>query len=78
MRPAFPSGWRATLPSGVNTILNLMFEGVDEVNGWPLKKVAWISFGASRPAASPGTTAVARTPAATPAIIARMMFSPGW
>src|ERR1700688_4719619 len=78
LRPAFPSGWRETLPSGVNTIVNLMFEGVDDVNGWPLKKVAWISLGASRPAANPGTTAVARAPAATPAIVARMMFSPGW
>src|SRR5207245_4389619 len=77
LRPAFPTGWRRTLPSGVNTILNLMFESVDEVNGWPLKKVAWISFGASRPAASPATTVVARAPAAMPAIAARMMFLPG-
>src|SRR4029077_12370380 len=69
LRPAFPSGWRRTLPSGVNTILNLMCEGVDDVNAWLLKKVAWIWLGAERPATSPDSTAVARAPAAMPAIV---------
>src|SRR5262249_36017413 len=31
LAPAVPTGSRVILPSGVNTILNLMFAGVDEV-----------------------------------------------
>jgi hypothetical protein len=38
--PDFATGSRVILPSAVNTILNFTFEGVDDVNGWPLKKVA--------------------------------------
>src|SRR5262245_51295661 len=35
------TGSRVILPSAMNTILNLMFDGVDEVNAWPLKHVSW-------------------------------------
>jgi hypothetical protein len=42
-----PAGTRVILPSGVKVILNLTLELVAAVNGWPLKKVAWTSFGAS-------------------------------
>src|ERR1700757_1233868 len=42
-----PIGSRFILPSARNVILNLMFEVVDAVNGWPLKKVDWISVGVS-------------------------------
>src|SRR4051794_9033394 len=40
LAPDFARGSRVILPSGVNTILNFTFEGVEEVKGWPLKKVA--------------------------------------
>src|SRR5262244_527200 len=33
-------GSRVILPSGRNTILNLMLEGVEDVNGWPSKNVS--------------------------------------
>ena len=32
-------GSRVIFPSGMKTILNFTFEGVADVNGWPLKKV---------------------------------------
>src|SRR5271167_567216 len=41
LAPEVATGSRVILPSAVNTILNLTFEGVAEVNGWPVKKVAW-------------------------------------
>ena len=34
-----PIGTRLILPSGVNVILNLTFDGDDAVNGWPVKNV---------------------------------------
>src|SRR6516165_12668028 len=37
-----PIGWRFILPSAVNVILNLRFEGVVAVKGFPSKKVLWI------------------------------------
>ncbi len=40
------SGSRVIFPSGVNVILNFAPEGDAAVNGCPLKKVAFISFGA--------------------------------
>jgi hypothetical protein len=42
-----PIGWRFILPSAVNVILNLRFDGVVAVKGFPSKKVFWISAGAS-------------------------------
>jgi hypothetical protein len=42
-----PIGTRFILPSAVNVILNLTFDGVEAVNGSPLKKVDWISAGVS-------------------------------
>src|ERR1700722_12613561 len=50
LTPAFPSGSRVILPSAVNTIVYLMFCGVEEVNGLPSKNVVWISAGARLPA----------------------------
>jgi len=44
--PDCARGSRAILPFGVNVILNLVPPGVEAVKGWPLKKVAWMSFGA--------------------------------
>jgi hypothetical protein len=44
--PACSSGSRVILPSGVKVILNFVPEGDTAVNGCPLKKVAFISFGA--------------------------------
>jgi hypothetical protein len=49
--PALPlpdcsSGSRVVFPSGANVILNFVPEGDAAVNGWPVKKVALISFGA--------------------------------
>src|SRR5207302_4935682 len=41
LAPLFASGSRVILPSAVKTILNFTFEGVEDVNGWPLKNVAW-------------------------------------
>src|SRR5258708_7328456 len=49
--PVLPCGLRVALPSALNTIVNLVFEGVKDVNGTPLKNSAWISFDASRLAA---------------------------
>src|SRR5882757_3130259 len=57
LTPALPSGSRVILPSAVNTIVYLMFWGVEEVNGSPLKKVAWTSAGASGAAAAMPTPA---------------------
>jgi len=42
-----PIGWRFILPSAVKVILNLRFDGVVAVKGFPSKKVFWISAGAS-------------------------------
>ena len=42
-----PIGWRFILPSAVKVILNLKFDGVVAVKGFPSKKVLWISVGAS-------------------------------
>ena len=55
LAPALPTGSRVIVPSAVNTILNLTLDGVDAVNGWPLKNVVWMSFGASRPAGAAKT-----------------------
>jgi len=44
--PDCARGSRVILPLGVNVILNLVPPGVEAVKGWPLKKVAWMSFGA--------------------------------
>src|SRR6185503_19748636 len=56
--PDLPTGSRVTLPSGVKTILNLTFDGVDAVKGSPVKKVDLISFGAMRPAPRPGVATI--------------------
>src|SRR3984893_13287850 len=64
LAPEVAIGSRVILPSAVNTILNLTFEGVEEVNGWPVKKVAWISLGAST-AAEAGAIEVAMAATAT-------------
>src|SRR5262245_10174500 len=64
LAPELAAGSRVILPSAVNTILNLTLVGVAEVNGSPLKKVAWISAGA-RTAAKAGTTAAAMIMPAT-------------
>jgi hypothetical protein len=39
LAPDPANGSRVIFPSGVKTILNFTFEGVADVNGWPLKKV---------------------------------------
>src|SRR5579871_4235936 len=39
LTPALPCGSRVILPSAANVIVYLMFCGVDEVKGWPVKKV---------------------------------------
>src|SRR5215470_20387750 len=44
--PDCARGSRVILPLGANVILNLVPPGVEAVKGWPLKKVAWMSFGA--------------------------------
>src|SRR5436190_24143623 len=54
-----PTGWRFIFPSAVNVILNLTFEGVDAVNGFPPKNVVLISSGESF-AAGAATPDVAR------------------
>jgi len=46
-----PIGWRFILPSAMNVILNLRFDGVEAVKGFPSKKVFWISVGESLVAA---------------------------
>ena len=46
MRPDCARGSRVIVPLGVNVILNLVPLGAEAVKGWPLKKVAWMSFGA--------------------------------
>ena len=51
LEPALATGARVALPSGMNSILNFTPDGVAAVNGWPLKNVAWISFGISLVAA---------------------------
>ena len=45
------SGSRVIFPSGVNVILNFAPEGDTAVKGWPVKNVAFISFGAMGSAA---------------------------
>src|SRR5262249_785164 len=42
-----PIGWRFILPSDVNVILNLRFDGVVAVKGFPSKKGLRISAGAN-------------------------------
>src|SRR5262249_5058093 len=42
-----PIGWRFILPSAVNVILNLRFDGVVAVKGFPSKKAFWMSVGES-------------------------------
>jgi len=54
--PALPlpdcsSGSRVIFPSGVKVILNFVLEGDAAVNGYPVKKVAFMSFGATGSAA---------------------------
>jgi len=44
--PDCARGSRVILPLGINVILNFVPLGVEAVKGWPLKKVAWMSFGA--------------------------------
>ena len=39
IQTTFFTGSRVILPSAVNTIVYLMFCGVEEVNGWPVKNV---------------------------------------
>src|SRR5712691_1636430 len=53
-----------------------MLDGVEEVKGWPVKKVSWISFGVSLVSAHTGTIPTRRAPAATPAIRARIVYPP--
>src|SRR5215813_8651929 len=60
------TGSRVIFPSAMNTILNLMFDGVDEVNAWPLKNVSWISFGVSLVTARAAVPATSRPPTAQP------------
>jgi hypothetical protein len=43
--PDCARGSRVIFPSGVKVILNLTLLSVAAVKGWPLKNVAWISFG---------------------------------
>ena len=50
--PDCSSGSRVVLPSAVKTILNFAPDGETAVNGCPVKKVAFISFGAIGSAAS--------------------------
>jgi|SRR5690348_17256698 len=38
--PVVPCGLRVTLPSALNTIVNFVFEDVEDVKGWPLKNSA--------------------------------------
>ena len=38
-RLPLPIGTRLILPSGENVILNLRLDGLEAVNGWPLKNV---------------------------------------
>ena len=73
--PVLPCGLRATLPSALNTIVKLVFEGVKDVNGTPLKNSAWISFGDSRLAASEPLV-VARNRAAANTLIEARIASP--
>jgi hypothetical protein len=49
--PDCSSGSRVIFPSGVKIILNFAPEGDTAVNGCPVKKVAFISFGAMGSAA---------------------------
>src|SRR5580704_702689 len=58
-----PTGTRFILPSAENVILYLTFDGVAAVKDWPVKKVDWMSAGASFPTGS-AETAVATTAAA--------------
>src|SRR5271156_1130939 len=56
-----PIGSRFILPSAMNVILNLIFDSVDAVNGWPLKNVVSISLGGSLAGCAAATVAVSRT-----------------
>jgi hypothetical protein len=65
--PDSSSGSRVIFPSGVKLILNFAPEGDTAVNGCPVKKVAFISFGAmgsaAKAAPSPKSiTAIMRPP----------------
>src|SRR3954466_292886 len=73
LAPLLLSGSRVILPSGLKTILNFTFESVDAVNAWPVKNVASISFGNSRPAGA-ARTAPAPSTRAVPAIAARIDY----
>jgi hypothetical protein len=50
--PDCSSGWRVIFPSDVKVILNFVPEGDAAVNGFPVKKVAFMSFGAIGSAAN--------------------------
>src|SRR5271169_2180399 len=58
--PDWARGSRVILPSGVKVILNLMPVRAVAVNGWPLKKVAWMSLGAMGDAAKPAPAEMSR------------------
>src|SRR6476661_9544467 len=74
--PVVPCGFRVTLPSALNTIVNFVFESVEDVNGWPLKNSAWTSFGDS--VAAPATLVLTRNNAvANMAFDARMLLLQG-
>jgi hypothetical protein len=64
----------------VNVILNLRFDGVCAVNGWPLKNAVWMSFGASFAGGAARADMVSTEPSAVPvrtrAMTARMVNLP--
>src|SRR5450432_3269365 len=72
LTPDLPSGSRVILPSALNTIVYLMFWVVEEVNGMPVKKVAWMSAGAS--GAAPAMPTPANRTHTAPAIRRRIGF----
>ena len=74
--PVLPCGLRVTLPSTLNTIVNLVFEGVEDVNGWPLQNSAWISFGDSWLAASEVLVPAKKNAAANTLLEARTASPP--
>jgi ribosomal protein S18 acetylase RimI-like enzyme len=61
-----PIGSRFILPSAENVILNLRLDGVEAVNGWPLKNVARISVGDSLAAGAAKADAPSNTTRAPP------------
>src|SRR5262249_42177155 len=71
--PGLPSDSRVMVPSGLNTMRNLTFEGVDAVNGLPLKNVVSTSLGARRPTGAATTRpALRRSAIEAPAIRTRI------